>query len=311
MSDQVSQLESTIRDLINTPRTQELLIQDLRNWNQLCSALDTIGDSQCAIDSYVELDWPSDLGERYLRVYGLLQAMFLQQDATKHLAESLGVDLSQAEHLQSIRDIRNCAVGHPTKRGRKSPTAHFISRATISKWRFDLMNSSEEGDDFQEVDLRQLVSDQSQGVEIWLRSILETLRLREQQHRERFADMSLAELFHRSKGYLFEKIFEGIHNPERRSQATVHLKLIAEMHEKFRAALEERGELPALEHVAYELERTVRAAMRLRTYFESGNTPDFDETDAYIYAWFLRERNRSLQEMAKSIDENYASSQTH
>lgn len=308
MSDQVSQSVSAIRDLINVPRKQHQLVQDLRVWNQLCSALDIIGDTQWAINSYVELDWPSDYGERYLRVYGLFQAMFLQQDATKHLAESLGVVLSHAEDMQGIRDIRNCAVGHPTKRGRNNPTAHFISQATISKWGFTLLNTSGKSDDFQDVNLQQLIRIQSRGVETWVGSILEALKCQAQQHLERFADMSLVELFHQNLNYYMEKIFEGIHDLEKRTLGIHHLNLIAKVYEKFQSALEERGELPALEHVRYELDEANHACMRLRSYFDSGSTPDFNEIDARIFGWFLRERNRTLKEMAKELDEHYGAS---
>lgn len=50
-------------------------------WPQLLSVLDTIEDSQAAINYYIRSDFPTDYGGKYLFVYGLLQALFLQQDA--------------------------------------------------------------------------------------------------------------------------------------------------------------------------------------------------------------------------------------
>ncbi len=53
-------------------------------------------------------------GERYLHVYGVMQAFVIQQDAIRNLAKALGfpdlVDLTQLAH---IRDLRVASAGHP------------------------------------------------------------------------------------------------------------------------------------------------------------------------------------------------------
>jgi hypothetical protein len=50
----------------------------------------------------------------YLKLYELLQALFLQQDAVKHLCEALAVpnDPDQFPRLRPIREARNASIGH-------------------------------------------------------------------------------------------------------------------------------------------------------------------------------------------------------
>ena len=44
-----------IRHFINRPRKQYNLIKQLPYWHQLCSSLDTIGDTQYAVDAYLKI----------------------------------------------------------------------------------------------------------------------------------------------------------------------------------------------------------------------------------------------------------------
>ncbi len=77
-----------IRDIINRPTQKFNLLKDLAVHSQLCSSLDTIEDSDLAIEAYVNKS-TKDTGNQYLRLYGVLQALILQQDAVKHLSESV------------------------------------------------------------------------------------------------------------------------------------------------------------------------------------------------------------------------------
>lgn len=121
-----------IRDHINRIEKQCVLIKDRGSWNKLCASLDVLEDSQHAIDYYVISEYPSDFRGKYLFTYGLLQAIYLQQDALKHLNESLGLGLIKYHidypELNDIREIRNDVTGHPTERHKTK----FIYLAQIS-----------------------------------------------------------------------------------------------------------------------------------------------------------------------------------
>jgi hypothetical protein len=68
-----------IRDYVGDPHHQPRLMADEFSWNQLCAAMDTIEDTDAAVDAYVRHDFPTDTGEKYLRIYGILQGLYLQQ----------------------------------------------------------------------------------------------------------------------------------------------------------------------------------------------------------------------------------------
>ena len=126
----VHDLIRAIRDIINVPRPQHAIMQRIHDWHQLCSALDVVEDTTQAIHSYAAVEYPDDTGQRYLLLYGLLQALYVHQDGIKNIAEALGMNATLPPVMQDVRRIRNDAVGHPSKRGFKEgrTTHHFIVR---------------------------------------------------------------------------------------------------------------------------------------------------------------------------------------
>ena len=77
----ISILEQELREFINHPRRQAGLLSDVASWNIICSALDVVGDTELALDAYLNLQQLSTDGEKYLMVHGVLQVMEVQQDA--------------------------------------------------------------------------------------------------------------------------------------------------------------------------------------------------------------------------------------
>ena len=130
---------SKIRDLINSSRKQHQLLQDSALWYMLCSCMDTIADTEEALESFLKKDTDSsDKGRNYLRIYGALQALFVQQEAVENLHEALKIPYTEDASLEKIRHIRIDAAGHPTKRGNKK-AFNFITRLTLSAQEFHLM----------------------------------------------------------------------------------------------------------------------------------------------------------------------------
>jgi hypothetical protein len=76
--------------------------------------MDVVEDSELAIDAYSTGNVREKDGERCLRLYGLLQALFLQQDAVINLCESLKIQKKIEDYpkLKEIREIRNDSAGH-------------------------------------------------------------------------------------------------------------------------------------------------------------------------------------------------------
>ena len=72
-------------------------------WHMLCSCMDTIEDTEEALESFLKLDIDSsDEGRNYLRIYGALQALFVQQDAVKNLHDALKIPYTEDKALGSV-----------------------------------------------------------------------------------------------------------------------------------------------------------------------------------------------------------------
>ena len=81
---------AAFRDLVNSKVRSSIDVRKAlrlnkeRDWFFLCTSMDVVGDASGAIHNFLRfgLDGPArfdDIGERYLRLYGLLSAVYAQQ----------------------------------------------------------------------------------------------------------------------------------------------------------------------------------------------------------------------------------------
>src|SRR5712692_6033124 len=115
MSD-VHELRSKIRDFIQHPRRQAPLLKDTPNWNMLASAFDTVADTEMAIETYEAMEAQADRKLYYLAIYGLLQAMYVQQDAVEAMMWAFEPNAQPMYKIENepdaveVREVRNKAV---------------------------------------------------------------------------------------------------------------------------------------------------------------------------------------------------------
>lgn len=302
----IGELESAVRDHINTGRYQSDLIQDSQNWYQICSSLDVIGDTSYAIQSYMDGGFPGDPGLQYIYTYGVLQAVFVQQDAIENLTEAFDIPYSRPESLQRIRQLRNASIGHPTKQGRgKRTTYNFISRMTMSKNGFDLLRHSDEKSyEMVSVDIPQIVNDQFEEIVIGYGTIVEKLRQSDKEHKEKYKDKPLADCFPNGMRYLIQKIGEGIFagRDDYGVMAKMHLDMVVEAYQGFRDALIERNEFG--DYVEYDLNEFLHALSRIDQYL-TGENDFLSEADMRIYHTYISTEHKKFVEIAEQIDEQY------
>lgn len=173
-------LNNQIREIINDPQRKEILILNKTKWRQLCASLDVISDTESAINSYVSLPAFNAGNGGYLFIYGLLHAFFLQQDAIDHLWFALFEQnikwKDEYPEVYLLREIRNDAIGHPTKRG-NFRSFHFISQPSISKqgFQFISIDSDTNSSEIKDVDLNHLIKTQYQTISIILGNAIELL----------------------------------------------------------------------------------------------------------------------------------------
>ncbi len=312
----ITQLISDIRDLVNKPRKQYLLLKDSAAWYMLCSSLDVIEDADLCLEAFLETDIDGfDAGNKYMYVYGTLQALFVQQDAVEHLIESLKIpyplneDSNGKQQLKEIRDIRNDSVGHPTKRGKGTERAfNFISREPINNQGFRLgtFYSVDKPNRFKDVNIPNLIVAQRNVLKSVLDNVIKTLEQEEMEHRREFADQKLADAFPSTLNYHLSKIHEAIGESGDARLGGINVDYILKCIEEFKIKLAEREILEAYEVLTYNLELVDYPLQELRKYFFNPDQTHINDRDAKIFAYFVERQTQKLLNRAKDLDEEYS-----
>lgn len=306
-ADRVQKGEQRVRDFINAPRRHRHLMRNRRGYFQLCAALDAVGDTQLAVRAYREREIKAESdGGNYLVAYGLLQTLYVQQDAVEKIAEVVGVQLRLSEDARRIRNIRNAAVGHPSEYRRKQSAT--IVRMSLSTAGFSFYVWEPEGDSQQAyVDLEALCSEHTDVIGEFLERVADHLAEEEIMHRKQHRERSLAAAFAQHLGYAFEKIGEGLSARPGPSVSDAGLRMVTEMLAEFDARLKDR-QLDGAYTNSIEPEREAAqfALQRLRE-LRAGALAQLDERDGRAYLAFLRRAVHKLKQVASEIDEEYAS----
>lgn len=304
-------LENSVRKHINTHRYQTKLIKNSANWNQICSSLDTIGDICYLISDYMRSEYPKEVGLKYLFTYGLLQSLFVQQDAIMHLCEAFGIKHKRSDRLQEIRLIRAASIGHPTKNSQnpdKKTYYNYISRPSLSHKNFNLIRSCEgTRNQFIQVDLYPIIYDHLNEIELNYQMISNTLKEADQMHKEKYKGTAIVDIFPSSMNYFFQKIAQAINSPDQDNMdfGSNMLGIIKETYSKFETHLKDRGDLDS--YTQHDLDEYNHALSRLDEYFQ--NKTDFSEQDASICLFYIEERHKHFEALAKEIDQSYENSQ--
>lgn len=123
----VEAYSNAFRDLINDrvgwkgEPAKKLRLSKEEDWSFVCVAMDILGDASLALHNFIEfgLDGPTkydDTGEKYLRLYGLLSAAYIQQQAGLKLYNLMNCTMqkqfkAKADQLQ-IRNLRHQLASH-------------------------------------------------------------------------------------------------------------------------------------------------------------------------------------------------------
>lgn len=90
------------------------------DFERYCIAKDTIQDTGESLLAHREKGFSSDIYLRYVEYYGLLQAIYMQQDAIQALHRLFmappDLDYKPLQNWNALRDLRNDTAGHPVGR---------------------------------------------------------------------------------------------------------------------------------------------------------------------------------------------------
>jgi len=305
-----------IRELINKPIIKPIRLKNRAHWNQLCSCLDTIEDSELAIAAYSTEKFGRSDGKKYLALYGLLQALVLQQDAVFNLCESLEMPNQRSKYakLRKIKDVRIASAGHPTKRNREEgqPTSHsFIVRITLEHDSFEFISSYDNGKEkFKRVSIPDLIEDQRNCLSEILDLVIKKLEDDEKTQKEGFKNEKLVSFFD-NLDYHLGKVALSTEDRENAKFGAASLQIVKQKLQDFRQALAKRGidsdtsgfikdDFKLLEYPLSELEAFFQN-------MKNKKEPTINEKTAYIFAYFLKTQVDKLKLAAQEIDEDYAS----
>jgi len=170
------------RDLINEKvlPSKKSIKETLRlnkddDWNFLCSAMDIIDDTSTALENFLRfgLDGPTryyDVGEKYLRLYGVLNTTYMQQEALLKLYKLTNApDLKETEaqiHSLGIREIRNKFGAHSIDfskdRKTKQTESYTPADISLSGFKFEFFNQTTKK--LEEVDLQESLDEHLKAV---------------------------------------------------------------------------------------------------------------------------------------------------
>jgi hypothetical protein len=293
-----------VRDLVNEPRLKAILMSKRQNWLGLCGAMDAIGDTQLAVLEYLNnpLEDGASEGWKYLVVYGILQALYVQQDSVERIAAVVGAPYARPVQIDDIRDIRNDAIGHPAGGG------GFVSRITLSAEGFQLLVPIKGKKGLVSVSIPDLARLQTDLLGQCLEAIAQHLITDELEHRKKFKGESLSALFNPC-GYAIEKIADGMDRKQEIPMGLGGADSIKGVITEFEARLEERGLTDAYADSVGRNVASVRHVLQRCEERLNGQRLDWKKQDCDIH-W--RQLNASLDELrghAAYLDELYASDQ--
>ncbi len=267
------------------------------DWNQFFAALDTIEDTCLAIQNF-QLD-TNDLFIKnpYLATYGILQALFIQQDAVNYLKISLfgsikKIDWSNTKYVElaKIRHIRNETIGHPVKteqKGRKSTyindeiTSCTIDRSSLTKDGFRYMLWMHSKTDSKTINFSEIIKLQDKYLSAELETVMKELKIEEKQHKLKFKGEKLSELLNKPSLYQVNLIYGFQWNDHLAWPSFDHYH---ELYKKIRNGLEERfgkfGEtirIPGTHEVIKKLDFVFSKIERFK------NTRKFENYELEIY----------------------------
>lgn len=307
MNNFVDEKIKLVRDFINHPWKQRLLISDKVKWDKLCSSMDVIEDTQVAINYYFQLENFDARKGGYLYLYGLLQAFFIQQDALNHLSQALFntmIDFkTEYPDLYSIRELRNDAIGHPTSRN-KDKSFHYISRISICKESFALVSSFPKipKSESKEIQIADLQKQQERSVINMLDEVIDLLNAELLDHKEKFKNSKIRDLVPDGFSYSISKIYEGVYSNYPLAQ--MNFDSVKETFEEIKNRIDERyGSYEELSGVKVVVDKINYVLQRLESWFNSKGI--YENNDAEIFVDALNDRFKELFKMIDEIDEEF------
>jgi hypothetical protein len=259
-----------------------------------------------------------DRPHAYVRIFGVLNALVIQQDAAFLLFKALGAPKACLQFansgpwafsiaaLANARKIRIAGAAHPVEWGEKrgAPASTFIVQHSVNSRGCQLMLRYDDGrTEWQHVNLKALIERQHEALTEECRVAISELEADDEEHRMKYVSTQLTSLF-AACDYWTPKVALAVYGSEPGELGLGGLDTVDEALKRFRAALAER-ERPFEEPLLGLYRHAEYSIRQLRDYFEKGRT-GLDPEMAEILADHLDTTLGEVIAIAKEIDEEYA-----
>lgn len=309
----IDQISSDIREALHDStitKTNILLNKDKGFWDQLWTCLDTIGDTELAVKSFNDSSPESFYKSSYLQTYGLLQALYLQQDAVNNLKESvLGKKINwEKEHpdVFLVRTIRNESIGHPTKNAQNKLKKNIycvIDRSSLSKEGFSYVMWSSDSFSKKSIKFSELISKQEDALFKELSGLSQKIKDEEVEHKKKFDGDSLSKYLPDDEPYSLTLLRRAAYD----QLGWVGVKQYKVKYEEIKKGIEARYgkindtlRIPGTKLVIDQLDRIFQRIEELKKSDEDV------EIDISIYADALVENLKELKTHLDEIDEEFS-----
>lgn len=317
-----------IRDFVNRSLISDRFREDIKNWSQICSCMDMLEDTEMAISNYktnsfgVNENTPKheEISVGYITIFGILQALVVQQDALDNLFGGLKINVNKFKSidLKNIRDIRVITSGHPTKVTQNKLSGYYhIAQYSVSKVGYELVTYQKDGNyDFKmkSISLYDLIDVQQRELIGIVKKLLSIIKRKEYMHKKKF-NTKLVDILDGMHSYAMEKLYEFAHNETNEAMKITNaiwaLEFTFKKLEEFRKALKEREIDITDANWTYYFEPLDFATNSLLNDFNykkdaKSKKIRYNVTERYIISYFIDNQVKELIEMAKQIDEDYA-----
>ncbi len=318
-------LARCLRDLVNRTRRHARLWRGRRrNSHVITSALDMLQDTAWALETYAtEVDGlDEDKPHAYIRIFGVLNGLVIQQDAAYLLFRALGAPKATARFaasgawafsipgLAKARQSRIAGAGHPVEWGerRGGPASTFIVQNSVSSRGCQLMVVHHDGTtEWQHVSLKALIEAQHAALAEQCRVAVAELEADDEDHPMKYQSSQLRSIF-AACDYWTPKVALAVYGSEPHEVGLGGLKTVEDALRRFREALAER-ERPFEEPLVGLYRHADYSIQKLRAYFDGGSA-GLDQEMAEILADHLDAIVGEVFGIAGEIDEEYSTSET-
>ena len=252
----IEKVNRQIRDFFNDSTIKKTDIFSKKHeghWNQFFAALDTIEDTCLAIKNFEKDTNGLFKKNPYLATYGILQALFIQQDAVNYLKISLfgsskKIDWGNKKYfeLAKIRQVRNETIGHPVKTAQKGGKSKYandeitsctIDRSSLTKDGFQYMLWMHTKTENKTIKFTEIIELQDKYLSVELELTMKELQKEEKQHKIKFKGKKLADLLSKPSLYQVNLIYGFQWNDHLAWPSFNHYY---ELYKKIRKGLEDR-----------------------------------------------------------------------